>query len=426
MAAENNVIVKADLAKVREVEFVYRFNENIKGLMKALGVTRPIPKQAGTTLKAYKAEGTLENGYVAEGDIIPLSKFKTVPVAFQEMMLQKYRKASTGEAILSGGYDQAVDKTDAKALSLVQNGIKTNFYDFLATGTALCTGADFQKTLANARAQLVIKFEDQDVSPVYFVNPLDVATYLGNAAITVQNAFGMEYIENFLGLGTVIETASVPAGTLYATAKGNIDLYYVPVNGANGLGTGFDFYTDETGLIGIHHEASYERLQVETCLVCGLVIFAERLDGVVVGSIGGAAPTATTAKIMAQNESVYGVSVADMQEGDVTIGSDGTISGTVKYLSGSNAITDVWGEGNFLAVTFENYPNLATEGNKVLVGLVPSIGSGLLPLVTGDIDSCMKITDPKAQQLKVVTTSNGHTVTKTYSLAGLTLKGDEA
>lgn len=68
--AENKLITAADLARAREIEFVAMFGENVKKLMEALGVTRKIAKQAGTTLKAYKAVGTLEDGDVPEGDVI--------------------------------------------------------------------------------------------------------------------------------------------------------------------------------------------------------------------------------------------------------------------------------------------------------------------------------------------------------------------
>ena len=110
MAAENNVITKADIQYAREVDFINRFNAGLISLMTVLGIVRPIPKQAGTVLKAYVADGTLENGYVPEGEIIPLSNFKVKPVTFREIMLQKYRKASTGEAIVGGSYSQAVTK----------------------------------------------------------------------------------------------------------------------------------------------------------------------------------------------------------------------------------------------------------------------------------------------------------------------------
>ena len=100
MAAENNLIKKADLARAREIEFTYNFSEGVRKLMEALGVTRKIAKQAGTVLKAYKAVGTLEDGAVAEGDTIPLSKFSTEPVTFGEITLKKWRKATAAEDIV--------------------------------------------------------------------------------------------------------------------------------------------------------------------------------------------------------------------------------------------------------------------------------------------------------------------------------------
>lgn len=285
--AETNVITTSDMKKARELEFVYRFGENIKALQRALGITRPIAKQAGTVLKAYKAVGTLASDPVAEGDIIPLSKYTIQPQTFGEITLDKFRKASTAEAIIKGAYSQAVSMTDERALRDLQARIKTRFYTFMASGTGTATGVNLQKTVAQLRAQLAIKFEDEDVRPVYFINPVDMADYLGAAQIITQTAFGMTYFEDFLGLGTVVEAPAVPAGTVYGTVKDNIVLYYVPVNGADGLGTAFDFTTDETGLVGIHHEDNYERMQFETVLVSGLTLFAERIDGIVKGTISG-------------------------------------------------------------------------------------------------------------------------------------------
>ena len=93
MAAETNLIKKADLARVREVDFVTRFNGSIKKLTEALGVTRKIPKQAGTALKVHKVTGTLvNNGVVDEGDTIPLSKYSTTEVPVGEITLKKWRK----------------------------------------------------------------------------------------------------------------------------------------------------------------------------------------------------------------------------------------------------------------------------------------------------------------------------------------------
>ena len=285
MAAESNLIKSADLVRARETEFVYMFGDSLKKLIEALGVTRKIPKQAGYTLKAYKATGTLEDGNVAEGDLIPLSKYVTEPVAFEEITLKKWRKATSAEAIIEKGYDQAVEMTTDAMLKDVQKGIRTNFFTFLGTGTGVATGATFQATLANAWGQLQVLFEDDEIESVYFMNPLDVAEYLGTAQISLQTAFGMTYVENFLGLGTVILNSSVPQGKIYATAKNNLVLYYIPVNGAD-LNEAFSFTSDQTGLIGIHEAPDYTNMTASDTVVSGIVLFAERLDGVVVGTIG--------------------------------------------------------------------------------------------------------------------------------------------
>lgn len=287
MAADTNLIKKADLARAREIEFTYNFSEGVRKLMEALGVTRKIAKQAGTVLKAYKATGTLANGAVAEGDTIPLSKYKTEPVSFGEITLKKWRKATSAEAIVERGYDQAVEMTTDRMLRDVQKAIRTDLFTFLATGTGEAGGADMQSTLAQAWGQLQVKFEDDAIQAVYFVNPLDIADYLGAAQISTQTAFGMTYVEDFLGLGTVIMNASVPKGKIYATAKENIVLYYIPVNGAD-LGEAFEFTSDETGYIGIHESPDYTNMTASDTVVNGMVFFAERIDGVVVGTIAGA------------------------------------------------------------------------------------------------------------------------------------------
>lgn len=286
--AEDNLIKNADLARVREQEFVYLFTGSLKKLFEALGVTRKLAKQAGYALKAYKAVGTLESGAVGEGETIPLSKYETEPVDFGEITLKKWRKATSAEAIIEKGYDQAVTMTTDKMLSDAQKLIRTDFFDFMGTGTGKADGNTFQAALAQAWGQLQVLFEDDTVSAVHFLNPLDVADYLGTAQITTQTAFGMKYVEDFLGLGRVFFNSSVPKGKIYSTAAENLIVYFIPVNGAD-LGEAFDFTSDDTGYIGIHEFADYTNLTASDTVVCGIKIMAERIDGVVVGTIGAAA-----------------------------------------------------------------------------------------------------------------------------------------
>ena len=284
--ADANLIKNADLARVREQEFVYLFTGSLKKLFEALSVTRKIPKQAGYALKAYKAVGELLDGNVAEGEIIPLSKYETEPVDFGEITLKKWRKATSAEAIVEKGYDQAVTMTTDKMLSDAQRQIRSDFFEFLATGTGVASGANFQAALAQSWGQLQVKFEDDTISAVHFMNPLDVADYLASANITMQTAFGMNYIENFLGLGRVFLNSQVPKGKIYSTAMENLIAYYIPVNGAD-LGEAFAFTADETGYIGIHEFPDYTNMTASDTVVSGIKLMAERIDGIVVASIVG-------------------------------------------------------------------------------------------------------------------------------------------
>lgn len=282
--ADANLIKRSDLARVREMEFVDQFGYSVKKLLEALGTTRKIKKTPGTILKSYKAKGKLESGLVGEGELIPLSKYEVVPVTYKEITLKKWRKATTIEAINERGYDQAVEMTTAEMLRDVQRDIRKGFFSFLMTGETSVTGKNFQTVLARMWGQLQVLFEDDEIQGVYFMNPMDVADYLADHDITVQTAFGMRYVQDFLGIGTTFFNSSVPRGKIAATAAGNIVCYYVDAAAAD-INDAFSFTTDETGLIGIHESSDYDNLTAKDTVVAGMELFAERIDGIVVGAI---------------------------------------------------------------------------------------------------------------------------------------------
>ena len=287
-AVDPKTIKQTDLAKVRDVDFTERFSTGIQTLMTMLGVTRKIEKKAQEVLKVYKVTGTLENGTVAEGEVIPLSKYKTEYTPIGEATLNKWRKVTTAEAISSKGFGQAVNDTNDKMLKDIQKGVRKSFVDFLATGTGSASGAGLQAALAQVWGQLQVIWEDTSVQVVYFMNPLDVADYLGQAQISTQTAFGMSYIQNFLGMGTAILASDIPKGKIYATAAENIVLYYIPVTSSD-MAQAFDLTSDATGLIGIHTGPTYDNLSAETVAASGVGLFAENLGGIVIGTINPAA-----------------------------------------------------------------------------------------------------------------------------------------
>lgn len=296
MAAETNLITTAQMKKAREIDFTQRFtHQSLNKLIEVLGVARRIPMMEGTTLYFYRTTGTLQSGTVAEGDVIPLSQYKTEKIAVGEIGLKKWRKAVSAEAIKKSGYEAAVGDTDNALLRDVQTGIRADLFTFLGKAYAssdvingaaytTATGEGLQAALADAWGQLQVKFEDDTAEAVYFVNPLDVSAYLGTANISTQTAFGMSYIENFLGLGTVILSSRITQGTFVATAKENLIMYYLTMGGD--VATAFSLTTDETGYIGINSGyQNNERAQIESLVMSGIQFLVEYAEGVVKGKI---------------------------------------------------------------------------------------------------------------------------------------------
>lgn len=288
MGALDNLTTAEDMKRIREVDFVQQFtHSSLAKLIEVLGVTRKIPMMEGTTMYVYTMSGTLASGSVSEGDVIPLTEIEQAKTPVGEITLKKWRKGVSAEAIKKSGYQTAVRDTDAKLLSLVQNSVRSDLFGFLngtITGSTSVTGVGLQAALAAAWGKLQVLFEDDTAQAVYFVNPLDIADYLGKANISVQTAFGMNYVEDFLGLGTVIMSSRITQGTFVATAKENIIMYYLTMNGD--VAEAFGLTADELGYIGIASGIkNTERAQIESLVMDGIQFLVEYAAGVVKGTI---------------------------------------------------------------------------------------------------------------------------------------------
>lgn len=210
MPARENVTTQGQFTvSAREVDFVTRFNDNWDALRAILGIMRPIRKAPGTKLVSYKAEvdGALQGGTtVAEGDEIPFTKMKVTEADYTDIEVAKYAKSVTIESVAKYGADVAVEKTDDAFLVALQNKVLADFYTFLGSGTLTRTESTWQRALAMAKGAVLDKFAgmDKDVTEVVgFANILDAYNYLGDKEISVQTAFGLSYIENFLGYRTL-------------------------------------------------------------------------------------------------------------------------------------------------------------------------------------------------------------------------------
>jgi hypothetical protein len=284
-SAETNVITTQQMVKAREVDFVNRFAGTIlQKLIEALGVTRKIPMMEGTSLYVYKTTGTLQSGEVPEGEIIPLSQYARTKEQIGEITIKKWRKAVTAEAIKKSGYNEAVNETDKKMLLDIQTGIRSDFFGFLNNLDSTVVGAStLQAVLAKTWGNLQVLFENDAVEVVHFINPMTIADYLATATISMQTAFGMNYIEDFLGMGTVIMNSQIPVGHVISTAKENIIMYYLTMNGE--VAQAFNLTADETGYVGVHSSQTDNRAQLELLAMSGIQFLVEYADGVVLGQI---------------------------------------------------------------------------------------------------------------------------------------------
>lgn len=300
MAAITNTTMQADIKmQAREIDFISRFNDTWEALREIMGIMRPIRKEPGTKLVSSKATIDLQDGNVAEGDEVPLSKATVVPVAYDDLTLEKFRKAVTAEAVAKFGAAIAVQKTDDALLRELQNNVLSRFYTFLQTGTLTSAETDFQMAVSMAIGLVVDKFKKlrKDAAGIVtFVNTLDVYRYLGSAAITVQSQQGMQYMKNFLGADTVILSSEISQGHVLATPSENIDLYYIDPSDADFKQLGLNYtVVGETPLIGVHMEGNYGRVMGETHALMGMKLWAEYLDGIANVSFGDGAAAARTA-----------------------------------------------------------------------------------------------------------------------------------
>lgn len=289
-AAEANLTKTADLEPAISIDHTSRISRSLTKFREVLGITEMQPMAAGTQIKIYKSEKKNTPAQVGEGETIPLTKIERKLAQTINLKLEKHRKSTSAESIQNVGYNNAINETDEKLISEIQKDIKGDFFSLINDGTAKAEGTNLQEAFANAWAKLQELFEDEDVNAIYFANSVDVADYLGKANITLQTAFGLSYIENFLGLGTVIVSPRVTAGAIKATAKENLNGAYIPASGD--VGTAFGMTSDETGFIMMKHSVKNDNATFETLAMDGVKFYPERLDGIVVSTIKKPAQTA--------------------------------------------------------------------------------------------------------------------------------------
>ena len=301
-ARENLPNVYTDVT-AREIDFVSRFGSNWDALRKILGIMRPTRKAPGTRLVAYTASVTLESGEVPEGSLIPYSKYQLVEAAHDDVTIEKYAKAVPIEDVNKYGVENAIEKSDDAFLNELQNVVLTRFYRFLNHGSGRVAGdpanltatvGTWQQALAKAKGLVLNEFQKMRktvTNVVGFANIMDLYDYLGDKEITTQTAFGLTYIQNFMGYSTLflLSEQDIAPGTVIAVPVENINLYYVDPSDSGFAKLGLNYTTQgETNLIGFHANGNYSTAVGESFAIMGMTLWAEYINGIAVVQVGGA------------------------------------------------------------------------------------------------------------------------------------------
>ena len=369
MAAKENLTKTSDIqSTARVIDFVTRFARNWEHLREILGIMRPIRKEPGSELKSKTASVTLQSGTVGEGEEIPYSKATVVETPYEEMTVEKYAKAVSIESIKTYGYDVAVGMTDDAFLYELQDNVTRRFYSYLNTGTLTSSETTWQRALAMAKGRVINKFKQIHrtvTNVVGFVNVLDLYDYLGDANITIQTAFGFQYVQNFMGFSTVflLSDEEIQRGRVIATPVENIVLYYVDPSTSDFARAGLVYTTDgETNLIGFHVEGNYHTAVSESFAIMGMTLFAEYKDAIAVIDVDST-PTLGTLAVGSAAGTESGTTKLT-----VTPGKEST-NNVYKYKTDpTNAPTVTYGQNVRTWSTWDGTSDItATTGHKITV-----------------------------------------------------------
>lgn len=340
-AAPTNMTGNAQIQiRAREIDFVTSFGKNIQALLDVMGITRMIRKENGSALKVRTVEGVLQSGDVAEGEEIPMSQYTVKEKAIDTIKIEKFRKGVPLEAIAEKGYDAAVQQTDDEMKSDLQKNVTNKFYDQLKKGSLTGYESTWQMAVATAIGKVKNKFDSMNrtaTGTAVFVSILDVYKYVGAANITTQTAFGMTYMQDFLGADVVFMSSRIPENVVIATPLNNLLAYYVDPADSEFVRAGLSYTVDpETGFIGFHAQGTYERAISDLFAIMGVRLLAEYQDAIAYISVGSSdTQTLGTLTLTSAEGSESGktqISVAEQLS---------SINNVFKYKIGASAATEV-------------------------------------------------------------------------------------
>ena len=409
--------------EVRQIDFVTSFQKNIQALLDILGISRLIRKENGTELKVRKVTGTLQSGDVAEGEEIPASEYQVQERSLGKIKLKKYKKVVSIEAIADKGYDAAVAATDTEMQNDIRDDIMVTFYDALKMGALCGSKATFQAAIAHAIGLVKDKFKKMRKTATgvaVWVNTMDLYDYLGNATVTIQTAFGFDYIENFMGAEIVFISSEIAPGKVYATPINNIIGYYVNPSDSEFAKAGLNYFVDgTTGMIGFHADGNYDRALSNAYAITGIRMLCEYIDAIANVDIAADGPSLTVVPVTDTSVDLLGKTCADLQSDAVV--ENGSIKGKLKFVDDYTGYSGAPAEqvGHYLALK-----TTSDDGAVITMTMIGGKNDGRT-VTLDDGYTISRIENEFIQKLKFVATKGGKSTVRTFGLTGLWLEDED-
>ena len=181
-------------------------------------------------------------------------------------VVDRYAKLNEAEAELAG-----------KKAELAATQAQYADYDEVRERYNMYSYEGFDRTIADRLD--VMDLLRRDVFPVCEVQDLSVSGKTINLSVTDLN------LSQISQLIATLEGEPMVSSVTVFTASDDREA----TMGAASLSVELMDAADDTGYVGIHEEADYTNMTAADTVVCGMQLFAERLDGVVKADIGGGA-----------------------------------------------------------------------------------------------------------------------------------------
>lgn len=271
----------AGLSYVADFDFVGKFERDVSKLRDLLAASDWRRMRPGQVLYAHAISGTFEAAQTTPGAAVTPSVYSDTgtPIA---LTFNRWSTLTPVEDVAAYGRDEAILRKDDALLKDIQKDVVGQFMAGISTtATGTASGTGFQDAAASAWAALGTACDNERCTPVFFANFVEAGKYLSAANISVQQAFGLTYVANFLGIGTLILDVNVPNGKLWATAAENIIVATADLETVRD----FDMYMAEDGVIAVSHKEAMDNGAIATHAWAGITVLPMFDDRVIISTI---------------------------------------------------------------------------------------------------------------------------------------------